>query len=165
MEYSGDGWLGYDQRICQRAAANLDAVWARKLTQPCGTLPLQGRAEQVNAASASACLTSLMTATGPHHPPRILPRKLQVENCFMRLPALVEQVAQGVLYATNGTSILTWHPGCKYRHIFFYCTNDARVADKEHKVVHCSQHRCPQPWQINTGPTRPTNYGNRYQPY
>ena len=49
MEYSGDGWLGYDQRFRQRAAANLDAVWARELTKPCAwniAFAGQGRASR-----------------------------------------------------------------------------------------------------------------------
>ena len=78
-----------------------------ELTQPCGTLHSQDRAEQAGAGSASAYLTTLRTATGPHHPPRTLPRKLQVGNCFPHLPAFVEPAAQGVLFATNGTLVLT----------------------------------------------------------
>ena len=78
-----------------------------ELTQLCGTLHSQDRAEQANAGSASAYLTTLRTATGPHHPPRTLPRKLPVGNHFPCPPAFVEPAAQGVLFAVNGTLVLT----------------------------------------------------------
>ena len=29
IEYEGDGWLGYDHRFRQNAAASPDAIWAR----------------------------------------------------------------------------------------------------------------------------------------
>ena len=78
-----------------------------KLTQLCGMSHSQDRAEQASADSASASLTTQRTVTGPHHPPRTLPRKLQVGNRFPCLLALVDPAAQGVLYAMNGTLILT----------------------------------------------------------
>ena len=85
----------------------IPAQFGPELTQLCGTSHSQDRAEQAGADSASACPTNLTTATGPHHPPRTLPRKPQAENNFLRLPAFVDPSAQGVLYVSNGTLILT----------------------------------------------------------
>ena len=87
----------------------IPAQFGPELTQPCETSHSQDRAEQASADSASACPTNLMTATGPHHPPRTLPRKPQAENNLPRLPAFVDPPAQEVLYASNGTLILTWY--------------------------------------------------------
>ena len=87
-----------------------------ELTQPCGTSHSQDRAEQAgadsvsaSADSASACPTNLMAATGPHHPPRTLPRKPQAENNLPCLPTFVDPPTQRVLCASNGTLILTWY--------------------------------------------------------
>lgn len=167
MEYAGDGWLGYDRKFRQRAAANPDTVWAR--IDP--TLWNIAFAGQGRASRCRFCFSL------SHH----------AEDCdWAPSPTKnpPQEASSGKLFSTpfrsrgaSGTGspvCYEWnfnpdpvcpHPGCKYRHICIYCSNDARVADKEHKAVHCSRRRRPQPWQINTGPTRLTNYGNRYQPY
>ena len=155
MEYAGDGWLGYDRRFRQQAAANPDTVWAR--IDP--TLWNIAFAGQERASRCRFCFSL------SHH----------AEDCDWApspTKSPPQEASSGKLFSTpfrsrgaSGTGspvCYEWnfnpdpvcpHPGCKYRHICIYCSNDARVTDKEHKAVHCSRRRRQQPWQINTGPT------------
>ena len=81
-------------------------LFGPKLTQPCGTSHSQDRAEQASADSASACLTMHSDdcdwASSPSkNPPQEASSGKPFSVCS------VEPVVQGVLYATNGSLILT----------------------------------------------------------
>ena len=167
MEYAGDGWLGYDRRFRQRAAANPDAVWAR--IDP--TLWNIAFAGQGRASRCRFCFSLSHHSEDCDWAPS--PTKNPPQEASSGKPFSAPSRFRGAS-STGSPVCYEWnfspdpvcpHPGCKYRHICIYCSNDARVADKEHKAVHCSRRRRPPPWQMNTGPTRQTNYGNRYQPY
>ena len=139
-----------------------------ELTQLCGTLHSLDRTEQADAGSASAYLTTPRTATGPHHPPRTLPRKLQVGNHFPHLPAFEEPAEQGVLFATSGTLVLTQCAPTQVANTGTYVFIVAMMQGwltKSTKPCIAPDAVAHPPWQMNTGPTRQTNYGNRHQPY
>ncbi len=69
MEYDGDGWLGYDRRFRQRAAADTTTVWAR-IDPPFGILPLRGKPGLPGASTALHLLTQQRSVTGLQHPPK-----------------------------------------------------------------------------------------------
>ena len=61
MEYEGDGWLGYDRRFRQNAAASPDAIWAR----------IEARIELLQIIAVSSPDWTLPTFTSALLPPRL----------------------------------------------------------------------------------------------
>ena len=163
MEYQGDGWLGYDRRFRQRAAADLGKPWSvidpslwsmalsglAKATRCKHCFSLSHRADECEWAPPA---TSVMVQQhGPQQwrqpPPR--PR-------FGRSPPVCHEW-------NNSASPVCPHPDCRYQHVCSSCYYDNHVTQKDHKVINCPKR------PFKSGPLLPPKVPpmgrNRYNPY
>ena len=166
MEYVGDGWLGYDRRFRQRAAANPDTIWAR-LDPTLWNIAFAG---QARASRCKYCfsLTHLTEECdwappppkNPQHPGPAQkagtnrPRSRDTPVCFQWN------------HTPNPNCV---YAGCKYWHTCLFCHNDPSVANKEHEAIFCPRRRQLSQRQSNSGqPPVQSQYtysGNRFHPY
>ena len=163
MEYEGDGWLGYDRRFRQRAAASPEAVWAR-IEPTLWNIAFAGKAR------ASRC-KHCFSLTHPAEDCEWAPTKAAIPPPQPPAPTLAGQGhpfrRRPVCYEWNhNPAPLCPFPGCKYRHMCLYCAQNPQVADKGHKAMHCPERSRPPAGQAGGAyPSRPTTSYQRYRPY
>ena len=170
MEYDGDGWLGYDRRFRQRAAANPDTTWARidptlwniafagqaRATRCRYCFSLTHQAEECEWAPPAS--KAGQTPAAPSSKP---PNERRIQICYE--------------WNHNPDPICPY-PACKYLHICLYCGRD-RIPEsqKDHKAMYCPRRRRPNPTMPQQGrpaaaawQTQPQFVGatpRRYRPY
>ena len=160
MEYEGDGWLGYDRRFRQTAAASPDTPWAK--IEP--TLWNKAFVGQARAARCKYCFSLTHMADdcdwAPTPSTSRTPKQGGTSSGGRPRPAQV-------CYEWNhNPSPVCSFPNCKYQHICWYCSRDPQVTSKDHKAMFCQRRRRPQP-QAAPGVGQPqssTSY-QRFRPY
>lgn len=163
MKYEGDGWLGYDHRFRQRAAAMPDAVWAR-IEPTLWNIAFAGKAR-------AACCKDCFSLTHPTEDYEWAPQKAanfhtQPTNT---IPATLSPPVCRRLSVTSG---ITTHPRCAHTQsansAISACTvlrSPRCVVDKRYKAMHY-QDRPHTPLAQASGahPSRSTTY-QRYRTY
>ncbi len=154
MEYEGDGWLGYDRRFRQRAAANPDTVWAR-LGPTLWNIAFAGQAK---SARCKRCFSLTHKADDCNWAPPVKSAMASFSQSPTSFPTRqANQLASPICYAWNHSPEPTCpFPSCKYMHICLYCGKDPQVSNRQvdHKAMHCRRHRRPS---YNTQQRRPFN--------
>lgn len=163
MEYEDDGWLGYDRRFRQRAAAMPDAVWAR-IECTLWNIAFAGKAR---AARCKDCFS----LTHPAEDCEWAPQKAANSHTqpTNTIPATLSPLVCRHLSVTSG---ITTHPWCAHTQAvnsaISACTalrSPRYIVDKGHKAMHYLE--CPHtPMAQASGapPSRSTTY-QRYHTY
>ena len=158
MEYEGEGWLGYDRRFRQNAAATTESCWSK--IDP--TLWNKAFAGQAKATRCKHCFSLTHTAEECDWAPT--PSTNKPTPTVKPNPARSLQVC----YEWNhNPSPSCPFPGCKYQHICWFCSRDPQVTDKAHKAMHCPRRRRPRPQMPTNQVQPPGNYQSyqRFRPY
>ena len=170
MEYDGDGWLGYDRRFRQRAAANPDTTWAR--IDP--TLWNIAFAGQARATRCRYCFSLTHQAEECEWAPPAS-KAGQTPAASSSKPPNERRIQICYEWNHNPDPICPY-PACKYLHICLYCGRD-RIpgSQKDHKAMYCPRRRRPNPTTPQQGrpaaaawQTQPQFVGatpRRYRPY
>ena len=155
MEYEGDGWLGYDRRFRQNAAASLDTTWAR--IDP--TLWNMAFVGQAKVSRCKHCFSLTHTATdcnwapSPSTPKPYTPRPTGSSR------------PSKICYEWNHSPSQTCpFPACRYQHICWYCSKDPQATDISLKAMHCQRRRPRNSPAAQLGNTPPGTF-QRYRPY
>ena len=135
MEYEGDGWLGYDRRFRQNAAASSDICWSK--IDP--TLWNKAFAGQAKASRCKHCFSLTHSAEECDWAPTPSANKAPVTNRYVSAPRA--RPAKVCYEWNHNPSPTSPFPGCRYQHICWYCSSDPQVTDKEHKAMHCPRRR------------------------
>ena len=160
MEYEGDGWLGYDCRFRQTAAATPDITWAK--IKP--TLWNKAFAGQASSSRCKYCFSlTHMLDECDWAPTSVTARgSKQRSSGFDGRPWPPQ-----VCYKWNHNPSPTCpFPNCKYQHICWYCSRDLMAVKKDHETMLC-QMRKRQEAQGAAMPSQPmasTSY-QRFRPY
>ena len=162
MEYKGeDGWLGYDHRFRQNAAASPDTTGAR--IDP--TLWNMAFVGQAKVSRCKHCFSLTHTAANCNWAPSpstsLTPKQPTAKPTSGPRPSKI-------CYEWNHSPLPTCpFPACKYQHISWYCSKDPQATDISHKALF-GQRRCPARYAPTTQPANPTpcliSY-QRYRPY
>lgn len=161
MEYEGDGWLGYDRRFRQNAAASPDATWAR--IDP--TLWNMAFVGQAKVSRCKHCFSLTHAAADCNWAPS--PSTSQTSKQPTSRPMSAPRPPK-ICYEWNHSPSPTCpFPACKYQHVCWYCSKDPQAADISHKAMFCQRRRPPRHTSTvqPTNPTPPPNTYQRYRPY
>ena len=130
MENDGDGWLGYDRRFRQTAAATPDIPWARIDS----TLWNKAFAGHARANRCKYCFS----LTHAEEDCDWAPTPPTVATNAKKNRATPERRARQVCYEWNHNPSPTCpFPNCRYQHICWYCSRDPDAASAEHKAMFC----------------------------
>lgn len=162
MEYRGDGWLGYDRRFRQNAAADPDTVWAR-LDPTLWNIAFAG---QGSATRCSYCFSLTHHSSECEWAPPT-PKSVQTSTSAAltppSIPKRINPLNQPVCFEWNyNRSPVCLHPNCRYQHMCAYCINDPTMANKAHKALFCPRRQRPAIQQAYP-PQRASR--PRFQPY
>ena len=124
MEYEGDGWLGYDRRFRQTAAASPDMSWAK--IEP--TLWNKAFAGQARASRCKHCFSLTHVADdcdwAPTPSATHSPKQRSTGSDGRPRPPLI-------CYEWNHNPSSTCRfPNCKYLHICWFCSRDPNATKK-----------------------------------
>ena len=155
MEYKGDGWLGYDRRFRQNAAADPDVVWAR-LDPTLWNIAFAGRGSN---ARCSYCFSLTHPSSECEWAPPV-PKPIPMMASASYSTHIQPKHNSPICYEWNySRSPVCPHPNCKYQHLCIFCANDLTVHNKTHKALFCPRRPRQAPQQV------PRAGRPRFQPY
>ena len=140
MEYEGDGWLGYDRRFRQMAAAVPTTTWAR--IEP--TLWNMAFAGKARAARCKYCFSL------SHSEQQCELAPVEGQATDFQPKASSTQLSQ----ARQRPICNEWNynpaprcpiPRCRYRHICLPCSRNPAILDKGHKAIFCPNYPTQTP--------------------
>ena len=159
MEYQGEGWLGYDRRFRQMAAASQDIPWAK--IDP--TLWNKAFAGQARANRCKYCFSLPHAADDcdwaptPTTPP---PRTAKQGN------SQSEWRARHICFEWNNNPSPTCpYPNCRYQHTCLICSHNQNPGPKDHKAILCPRRRRPHPPPQGAPTVSHTTGYQRFRPY
>ena len=185
MEHEGDGWLGYDHRFRQMAAAVPTTTWA-KIEPTLWNMAFAGKARSVR------CKYCFGLSHSEQHCELAPPQKQATDpqTKLISAPPTSQSAQNRQCLICN-----EWNynpaprcpiPRCRYRHICIPCSRNPKIVDKGHKAMYCPNlsaqslsnttstsgvHLPPQSFPIQHGSGFPQAYNShpggvqRFQPY
>ena len=143
VQYTVDGWIGYDRRFRQIAATKPHVTWAQ-IDTTLWNLAFSGKARSVRCKSSfSITHTSLECEWAPERQ-ESTPSGTQSQQQASTLSVflyLVSSLRRRVclLYNCESTPGCLF-PNCKFEHICSLCADDPHATDKHHKAVMYPHH-------------------------
>lgn len=135
MEYSGEGWMGYDRRFRQRAASDPNIIWSQ-IDTTLWNLAFSGLARAVRCKFCfSLTHNSKDCSWAPD--PAVFISGGPSQQLVSPLPHFRPLRRRLCMLYNNEPAPGCSYPNCKFEHVCCLCVDDPNVGDKSHKALMC----------------------------